>query len=63
VNLANPDFLLKIPRIRVAIRETGRNVNKPFAKAGTRRALAASPRPVRVEIGSLTPAPAGWSPT
>jgi predicted SAM-dependent methyltransferase len=59
VDLRNPSFLLKAPRVRVAIRETVRNVNKPFAKARTRRALATSPRPLKVEIGGLTPRE-GW---
>ncbi len=54
MDLRNPAFLLKAPRIRVAIRETVRNVNKPIAKARTRRALASSPRPLKVEIGGLT---------
>lgn len=59
MDLRNPAFLLKAPRVRVAIRETVRNVNKPFAKARTRRALASSPHPLKVEIGGLTPR-AGW---
>jgi predicted SAM-dependent methyltransferase len=59
VDLRNPAFLLKAPRVRVAIRETVRNVNKPVAKARTRRALAGSPRPLKVEIGGLEPR-AGW---
>lgn len=50
---------MKFPRTRVAIRETVRNVNKPFAKARTRRALARSERPIKVEIGGLTPRE-GW---
>jgi predicted SAM-dependent methyltransferase len=59
VDLRNPSFLLKAPRTRVAIRETVRNVNKPFAKARTARALATSPRPLKVEIGGLAPR-SGW---
>lgn len=59
VDLRNPQFLLKVPRTRVLIRETVRTVNKPFAKARTRRAVAAAPRPLRVEIGGLTPRE-GW---
>ncbi|MCW2783787.1 MAG: hypothetical protein JWP74_304 [Marmoricola sp.] len=59
MNAANPAFLMKFPRTRVAIRETIRNVNKPFAKARTRRALATSARPIKLEIGGLTPRD-GW---
>ncbi|MFL6060772.1 MAG: class I SAM-dependent methyltransferase [Marmoricola sp.] len=59
MDLRNPAFLLKAPRVRVAIRETVRNVNKPFAKARTRRALNTSPHPLKVEIGGLTPRE-GW---
>ncbi|MCW2753256.1 MAG: hypothetical protein JWQ32_667 [Marmoricola sp.] len=55
MNLRNPAFLLKAPRLRVAIRETVRTVNKPVATARTARALAASPRPLKVEIGGLEP--------
>lgn len=59
MNLRNPAFLLKTPRIRVAIRETVRAINKPAAKVRTRRALSAAPRPLKVEIGGLEPRE-GW---
>lgn len=59
MNLRNPAFLLKAPRLRVAIRETVRAVNKPVAKARTNRVLASAPRPLKVEIGGLEPR-AGW---
>jgi hypothetical protein len=55
----NPAFLLKTPRLRVAIRETVRAVNKPFGKVRTRRAFAKSDRPIKLEIGGLTPRD-GW---
>ena len=55
----NPAFLLKFPRLRVAIRETIRAINKPFGKVRTRRAFARSERPNKLEIGGLTPRE-GW---
>lgn len=36
-----------------------RTANTPIAKARTARALAAAPRPLKLEIGGLTPRP-GW---
>ncbi|HET6153203.1 MAG TPA: hypothetical protein VFE15_09605 [Marmoricola sp.] len=52
-------FLLKTPRLRVAIRETVRALNTPVAKVRMRRAVAASERPIKLEIGGLLPR-AGW---
>lgn len=59
VRRVNPAFLLKTPRLRVAIRETVRALNKPIGKARTRRAFADSARPVKLEIGGLSPRE-GW---
>lgn len=55
----NPSFLLKTPRLRVAIRESIRVVNNPLAKIRGRRALAKAPRPLNLEIGGLIPRE-GW---
>ncbi|RNL64200.1 hypothetical protein EFK50_06615 [Nocardioides marmoriginsengisoli] len=52
-------FLLKTPRLRVAIRETVRALNTPVAKVRMRRAVAKSDRPIKLEIGGLVPRD-GW---
>jgi hypothetical protein len=52
-------FLLKTPRLRVAIRETVRALNTPVAKLRMRRAVASSARPIKLEIGGLVPRE-GW---
>jgi len=55
----NPAFLLRFPRLRVAIRETVRAINKPFGKIRMRRAFAKADRPIKLEIGGLEPRD-GW---
>ena len=55
----NPQFLLRTPRLRSAIKSTVSAVNTPLAKARTRRALANAPRPLKLEIGGLLPRD-GW---
>jgi hypothetical protein len=55
----NPAFLFKTPRLRVALRETVRAINKPFGKVRTRRAFAKAERPIKLEIGGLVPRD-GW---
>jgi hypothetical protein len=59
VSSLNPAFLLRTPRIRAAIKATVAAVNTPMAKVRTRRAIAAAPRPMKLEIGGLLPRD-GW---
>jgi SAM-dependent methyltransferase len=47
------------PAVRAVARGAVRTANTPIAKARTARALAAAPRPLKLEIGGLTPRP-GW---
>jgi hypothetical protein len=47
------------PRLRAVARAGVRTVNSPLAKARTTRVLAKAPRPLRLEVGGLSPRP-GW---
>jgi Methyltransferase domain len=47
------------PRLRAVARSAVLAVNTPIAKARTARLLADAPRPLKIEIGGLTPRP-GW---
>ncbi|MCW2857242.1 MAG: hypothetical protein JWR52_2857 [Marmoricola sp.] len=49
----NPAFLLRTPRLRTMIKSTVSELNTPMAKARTRRVLAATARPMKLEIGGL----------
>lgn len=55
----NPQFLLRTPRLRSAIKSTVSAVNTPMAKVRARRAFASAPRPMKLEIGGLLPRE-GW---
>jgi hypothetical protein len=47
------------PRLRAVARTAVRTVNTPLAKSRTTRVLANAARPIKLEIGGLTPRP-GW---
>jgi hypothetical protein len=47
------------PALRAAARAAARAVNTPIARNRTARQLAGAPRPLKLEIGGLTPRP-GW---
>lgn len=47
------------PRLRAVLRTSVRTVNTPLAKRRSSRAFADAPRPLRLEIGGLSPRP-GW---
>lgn len=47
------------PRVRSVVRPAVMTVNTPVARARATRALAAAPRPFKLEIGGIEPRP-GW---
>ena len=47
------------PRLRAVARTSVRTLNTPIAKARLTKELAKAPRPLKIELGGLTPRP-GW---
>jgi hypothetical protein len=57
--MTRPKGIPMNPHLRAAARAAVRAANTPLAKSRTAKALAAEPRPLKLEIGGLTPRP-GW---